>query len=133
MARITFYEKPGCGTNARQKLALAKAGHDLDVRNLLTAPFTAAQLRAFFGDLPVASWFNPSAPAVKAGTVDPEAMDGDKAIEMMLADPILIRRPLLEAAGRCCAGFDPARLGLDLDDGGSPVPDSCIRLGNGLG
>jgi nitrogenase-associated protein len=127
VATVIFYEKPGCGTNARQKLALAKAGHDLDVRNLLTAPFTAQQLRAFFGDLPIPSWFNPTAPAVKAGAVDPEAVDSNAALEMMLANPILIRRPLLETNGKRCAGFDLARLGLALD---GDLPDTCIRPGH---
>jgi nitrogenase-associated protein len=130
VATVIFYEKPGCGTNARQKLALQKAGHDLDVRNLLTTPFTAQQLRAFFGNLRVASWFNPSAPAVKAGTIDPEAIDCNTALEMMLANPILIRRPLLETNGKRCAGFDLVRLDLALE---SDVSDSCIRPGHSHG
>lgn len=136
MATIVFYEKPGCGTNARQKRALSRAGHNLIVRDLLAEPFSAPRLRAFFGDLPVPAWFNPSAPAIKAGTIDPEAVDGDTALELMLADPLLIRRPLLETGGGCCAGFDPAqlaaRLGLSLNEAGQ-VPDSCIRPGEDPG
>lgn len=106
MAIVTFYEKPGCGTNARQKLALSNAGHTLEVRSLLTEPWTAERLRGFFGDTQVAAWFNPAAPKVKFGAVDPSAVDAETAIALMLAEPLLIRRPLVETASGRCAGFD---------------------------
>lgn len=67
MATLTFYEKPGCQGNARQKALLRAAGHQLNVRNLLTEPWTPERLRQFFGALPVAQWFNRNAPAVKSG------------------------------------------------------------------
>lgn len=106
MAHVTFWEKPGCGTNARQKLALANAGHTLDVRSLLTEPWTAERLKDFFGATPVASWFNPAAPKVKSGAVKPDAVEAEAAIALMLAEPLLIRRPLVEVDGARCAGFD---------------------------
>lgn len=106
MAIVTFYEKPGCGTNARQRLALSNAGHTLEVRSLLTEPWTAERLRGFFGDTPVAAWFNPAAPKVKSGAVDPSAVDAETAIALMLAEPLLIRRPLVETESGRCAGFD---------------------------
>ncbi|UDQ89609.1 arsenate reductase family protein [Xanthobacter autotrophicus] len=106
MAHVTFWEKPGCGTNARQKLALANAGHTLDVRSLLTEPWTAERLKEFFGATPVATWFNPAAPKVKSGEVKPEEVEAEAAIALMLAEPLLIRRPLVEVEGARCAGFD---------------------------
>ena len=106
MAHVTFWEKPGCGTNARQKLALANAGHTLDVRSLLTEAWTAERLKSFFGATPVATWFNPAAPKVKSGEVKPEAVEAEAAIALMLAEPLLIRRPLVEVEGARCAGFD---------------------------
>lgn len=106
MAHVTFWEKPGCGTNARQKLALANAGHTLDVRSLLTEPWTAERLKDFFGATPVATWFNPAAPKVKSGEVKPETVAAEAAIALMLAEPLLIRRPLVEVEGVRCAGFD---------------------------
>ncbi|MCG5235228.1 ArsC/Spx/MgsR family protein [Xanthobacter oligotrophicus] len=106
MATVTFYEKPGCGTNARQKLALSNAGHTLEVRSLLAEPWTAERLRGFFGDTPVAAWFNPAAPKVKSGAVDPSAVGAEAAIALMLAEPLLIRRPLVETDSGRCAGFD---------------------------
>lgn len=61
MAKITFYEKPGCGNNTRQKALLIDAGHEVIARNLLTEPWTAEQLLVFFNGLPVAEWFNRAA------------------------------------------------------------------------
>jgi nitrogenase-associated protein len=106
MALVTFYEKPGCGTNRKQKAMLAAAGHQVDERNLLTEPWTNERLLAFFGDMPVAGWFNPAAPRVKSGEVDPAGLGADEALALMLAEPLLIRRPLIEAAGQRCDGFD---------------------------
>ena len=36
MATITFYEKPGCINNTRQKKLLEAAGHQVVAKNLLT-------------------------------------------------------------------------------------------------
>jgi nitrogenase-associated protein len=62
MARIVFYEKPGCGNNTKQKVLLAAAGHEVIARNLLTEPWTQERLLEFFGARPVAEWFNRAAP-----------------------------------------------------------------------
>lgn len=110
MAHILFYEKPGCANNARQKLWLQAAGHQLEVRNLLTEPWTRSRLLGYFGERPVAEWFNRAAPRVKSGEIVPESLDAFAALDLMLGDPLLIRRPLIEAEGRCEAGFDVERI-----------------------
>lgn len=106
MADVIFHQKPGCRTNTRQRQALEAAGHTVIVKNMLTEPWTADQLRGYFGPTPVAAWFNPASPRLKSGEVDPERLDGRAALALMLDDPLLIRRPLVESDGRKCAGFD---------------------------
>jgi nitrogenase-associated protein len=106
LATVLFYEKPGCGTNARQKRMLEAAGHTIIAGNLLTEPWTAERLRGFFGATPVSSWFNAAAPRVKSGEIDPESIEAPAALALMLNDPLLIRRPLVEAGSQRCAGFD---------------------------
>lgn len=132
MAQIVFYEKPGCGNNTRQKALLAAAGHEVDARSLLTEAWTAERLCAFFGQRPVAEWFNRAAPRVKSGEVIPEQLDADAALEMMLQDPLLIRRPLLESAGRKEVGFDleivGPWLGVVLPEAGQqPSSEACLH------
>ncbi len=106
MANIVFYQKPGCATNARQRRMLETAGHMIVVRDLLAEPWTAESLRCFFGDRPVGEWFNPASPRVKSGEIAPEKIDAASALALMVDDPLLIRRPLVELAGQKCAGFD---------------------------
>ncbi len=107
MATILFYEKPGCMNNSRQKTLLAAAGHTVWAKNLLTERWTAQRLRAFFGDLPVTEWFNLSSPRIREGEVDYERVTETEALVLMLADPLLIRRPLMEIDGDYRVGFDP--------------------------
>lgn len=106
MAQVDFYEKPGCGTNRKQKAMLAAAGHDVLAHDLLSEPWTRERLLGFFGDAPMASWINPAAPRVKSGEIDLLRLGAENLLAQMLADPLLIRRPLIEANGRKCAGFD---------------------------
>lgn len=106
MAIVLFYEKPGCINNTRQKVLLAAAGHTVHAKNLLTEKWTPARLREFFGDLPVAEWFNHTAPRVRDGEIWPHRLSGEEAIALMLEDPLLIRRPLMEVDGRRRVGFD---------------------------
>jgi hypothetical protein len=116
MATIIFYEKPGCATNARQRQLLEAAGHRVIRRNLLTEPWTAQRLRDFFGVAPVTEWFNRAAPRIKSGEIDTQRLSKQRALSLMLADPLLIKRPLLEIANVHIAGFDPQRLqaGMEL-------------------
>ncbi|WP_345534645.1 ArsC/Spx/MgsR family protein [Viridibacterium curvum] len=125
MPHILFWEKPGCGGNAKQKAWLQAAGHTLEVRDLLSWPWTAFTLLEFLGPLPVADWFNRAAPRVKSGEIVPEALKADKAIELLLAEPLLIRRPLMQVRDERRVGFDPAAvdawIGLNAQDAARPV------------
>lgn len=106
MTTVLFYEKPGCATNARQKLMLVRAGHTVIAKSLLTEPWTAERLRAFFAGTAVPTWFNPASPRLKSGEIDPGSVEPATALALMLADPLLIRRPLVETERHRCAGFD---------------------------
>ncbi len=129
MAHVTFWEKPGCAGNARQKALLRASGHTLDVRNLLQEPWSAERLRGFFGGRPVSDWFNRSSPRVSSGEVQPGQLDEAAALALMLADPLLIRRPLMESAGRREAGFESERIRawIGLAEPRVPVTDACLR------
>ncbi len=123
MAEVIFFEKPGCANNTRQKRLLAAAGHCVDARSLLTEPWEMAELRRYFGDLPVSSWFNRTAPAIKNGIVDPDEVDERQALALMRLDPLLIRRPLMRVGDDYRVGFEPAEVdawiglgGADLDE-----------------
>jgi nitrogenase-associated protein len=96
MAIVTFYEKPGCQGNLRQKLLLAAAGHIVRARNLKAETWSADRLLAFIGNLEIGEWFNRNAPALKSGDIVPENLGFEEALRLLLDNPLLIRRPLME-------------------------------------
>jgi nitrogenase-associated protein len=133
MAKVVFYEKPGCANNTRQKALLTASGHELDVRNLLTEAWTVPVLQRFFGAKPVAAWFNPASPRVKSGEIRPDSVSAPDALAMMMADPVLIRRPLMQVGDRCESGFDSDAVDkwIGLQPREMPVWDQCARTGGG--
>lgn len=136
MTSITFWEKPGCGGNLKQKAVLRAAGHTVDARNLLAEPWSRSRLLAFFGDRPVAHWFNRAAPDVKNGEIVPEELDEATALGLLQNNPILIRRPLMQAAdGSRMVGFVleevDAWVGLDAAGPVEADPEACIHGDSG--
>ncbi len=117
--KLTFYEKPGCVSNTKQKALLRSQGFALEVRDLLSEPWTAQRLRVFFGERPVAEWFNPTAPSIKRAEVNPDALSEEQALAAMLEQPLLIRRPLIACEAGSLCGFEPHplldRIGVRLD------------------
>lgn len=130
MAHVIFYEKPGCQSNAKQKAELRAAGHEVEARNILTEPWTPSSLRPYFGAMPVAEWFNTASPRVKAGEVDPNGVNPQEALVMMIIDPLLIRRPLMRVGDHCEAGFDPTAVNkwIGLTQTATAVTDSCAKV-----
>ncbi|MBD2529490.1 nitrogenase-associated protein [Nostoc flagelliforme FACHB-838] len=137
MARVIFYSKPGCKGGTKQKVLLTAAGHEVIPQNLLTESWTVERLRSFFGDRPVAEWFNPSAPKIKSGEVVPEKIDAQSALTLMLADPLLIRRPLLEVGDASDGQSLRREIGFDVEKidawiGLKPVDESLREISENL-
>jgi len=127
---IKFYEKPGCTNNTRQKLLLQSCGHEVEAYSLLTQVWTVETLKPFFTDKPVAEWFNPAAPRIKSGEVNPDDFDENAALEAMIADPLLIRRPLMEVNNIFVCGFDNAIVTSLIDHQDASHLQSCPNLSN---
>lgn len=129
MAEIIFWEKPGCSGNKKQKEILLASGHQLEVRDLLSEPWDEATLASFFGDRPVAEWFNPSNPKVKSGELRPAEITAEEALQLMVAEPLLIVRPLMQVGTERLAGFDVSEvhnwIGLKLESVGERDPKHC--------
>lgn len=126
MTHLVFFEKPGCAGNARQRALLEAAGHTLERRNLLTEPWTPERLLEFLAPLPVAQWFNRAAPRVKRGEIVPEQLDADAALALLLAEPLLIRRPLMQRTddGTRLVGFDTTEVERFVGTGAAKLPAS---------
>ena len=129
MATVVFWEKPGCQGNAKQKEILCASGHTLEVRNLLAEPWDAISLALFFGERPVAEWFNPAHPRIKSGEVVPAIFDREEALKLLVAEPLFIVRPLMQVGQERLAGFDVTQvhnwIGLNLESIGTRDPRNC--------
>jgi nitrogenase-associated protein len=106
MKLILFYEKPGCSTNVKQRKSLEDTGYMVISRDLLQIDMTTEELFSYLKDKTPEEWFNPNAPKVKNGEIDPKVFSSQEALELLLNEPILIRRPLMSINGRRMCGFD---------------------------
>jgi len=130
MKLVVFYEKPFCAANAKQKQILRASGCTLIERNLLEHGLDAEGLRSFMEDKPVADWFNPAAPAIKNGEVTPSELDEVKAMELLMSDPILIRRPLMIIGSEKLCGFDAVKVAEILERTVQAMPKiNCMEKG----
>lgn len=130
--QVIFFEKPGCTNNTRQKQWLRERGVAVVAINLLEHEWSEAKLLQFFGELPVADWFNRSAPRVKSGEVVPEQLSRDEALALLLTEPLLIRRPLLRWGDEQRVGFDATAIARWLGipgevEGRGALGETCPR------
>lgn len=110
MALIHFYEKPGCINNTKQKDILVKAGHEVISVNILLVEWTKDNLLQFVQNKTATQMMNHTAPVIKSREIIPETLDLNQAIQLMIEDPILIRRPLIAVDNLFIQGFDDERL-----------------------
>ena len=110
MNLVIFYKKRACVTNNKQKELLRKAGCLVIERNILSNTLTKEELSIFFRDEPIDRWFNKNAPRIKNGLLNISDIDKDEALNMMIEDPILIKRPLLIINNEKICGFNQDKI-----------------------
>ena len=103
---FTFYEKTGCSGNAKQKELLKSHNISFSVKSLLDTKWTYESLNQFFEGLELIDIFNPFAPQIRDKEIDISKLSFDEAINLMIQNPILIKRPLLDINGVKICGFD---------------------------
>lgn len=104
--KILFYEKPNCAGNAKQKKLLTLNGISYETRSILDTPWNQTLLNSFFENLNTKDIVNNFAPKIKNNEIDIETISKEKLIELMIQEPILIKRPLLEIDETKICGFD---------------------------
>jgi arsenate reductase len=106
-AMIILYGIPNCDTVKKARAWLDARGIAYDFHDYKKAGIDEARLRAWAAELGwerllnrAGTTFRKLPDAAKAG------LDEDKAIALMLAQPSMIRRPVLELGDRRLVGFD---------------------------
>lgn len=110
MAQITFFEETGCIDNIKQKQQLIEAGHTVSAINITRYPWSREELYSFLNDLPITEWFHNPNKLRATGQIDPETLNEATALDILLSEPRLIRRPLLVIDQRKLAGFNEKEL-----------------------
>ena len=122
-----FYEKPGCTGNKKQKELLWSHGITLVVKSILDSSWSKEQLQAFFTGLDNDKIVNPFAPQIKKGDIDVSKLSQEELIDLMIQEPILIKRPLVEVNESKVCGFNKEKLSqlLNIEFENSFVEGNC--------
>jgi len=94
---ITVFHNPACGTSRNVVAAVKEAGYDPQIVEYLKAGWTKAQLKDLLkqmGKSPRDVLRVRGTPAEDLGLTDPAASD-DKILDAMVANPILVERPIV--------------------------------------
>jgi len=109
---LTLYGIPNCDTVKKARTWLAAAGVPYVFHNYKASGIDAASLARWTAALGWAAVLNRSGTTFRAlSEADKAIPDSDRAIALMLAQPSMIRRPILEGEWRgkplLLAGFKP--------------------------
>lgn len=112
MSQITIYHNPRC-SKSRQTLALLQErGLEPEIVRYLETPPDAATLRALLNMLglaPRALMRRKEAPYKDLNLAD-ESLSETDLIEAMVANPVLIERPIVTADGKAAIGRPPEQV-----------------------
>ena len=106
---MILYGIRNCDTVKKARAWLDARGLAYDFHDYKIAGIEAARLCAWAGELGWETLLNRAGTTFrKLPDADKAGLDADKAIALMLAQPAMIRRPVLDLGGRRLAGFDAA-------------------------
>jgi arsenate reductase (glutaredoxin) len=106
-ARMILYGIRNCDTVRKARAWLDARGAAYDFHDYKIAGIDEPRLRAWISELGWERLLNRAGTTFrKLPDAAKEGLDADKAVALMLAQPSMIRRPLLDLGGRRLVGFD---------------------------
>ncbi len=106
MAKVTVYHKPKCNTCKKAIKLLQELGHDLDLRDLEDYPPPRSLLETHIDAKNVKAYLNVHSQAYKDHGLKDDPPTKKGAIELMMRDPNLIKRPVIVKGKRAVFGYD---------------------------
>jgi arsenate reductase len=82
----------------------------LDEREYGKNPFTEKELREIIGNDPIEPFLNTRTPLYREKSMKQKPPSKDEAIELMLKDPNLLKRPVLIKGSKKITGFSEAEV-----------------------
>lgn len=107
MKTIEMYLKPACTTCRKAVSWFDEHGVAIERHDFAKEPPSAELLGRLIDERGLENVINPRGRTFKAMGLDVSKLSRKKAIELMLAEPNLIRRPLVIAGRTTIFGFDP--------------------------
>lgn len=105
----TLYGIRNCDTIQKARGWLERAGVAYDFHDYKTAGIDEARLRGWAAELGWERLLNRAGTTFrKLPQADKEGLDEDRAIALMLVQPSMIRRPVLDTGARRLVGFSEA-------------------------
>ena len=105
---ITLYGIPNCDTVKKARAWLDAAGVAYAFHDYKKAGIDAERLRGWAGEVGWEVLLNRAGTTFrKLADADKEGLDADKAIALMVAQPGMIKRPVVTGAGALLVGFKP--------------------------
>ena len=106
--KATVYGIKNCDTVKKARAWLDDHGVNYDFHDYKAAGIDRDRLESWCGELGWEALFNRAGTTFrKLSDEDKVALDRQKAIALMLSQPSLIKRPVLESNRRLTAGFKP--------------------------
>ena len=105
---LIVYGIPNCDTVKKARVWLDGHGIAFTFHDYKKAGIDAAKLRSWCTDMGWSVILNRSGTTFRAlQQEDKENIDTGKAIALMLAQPSMIKRPIIETGGKLLVGFKP--------------------------
>lgn len=85
---------------------LSHQGVEVEERDFFRDPFTEGELKALLGTRPATDLLAWRSPALKALNVEPGSLGREELLRLMLREPRLLRRPLVQVGETLIPGAD---------------------------
>lgn len=110
MAKVTVYHKAKCQTCVKTIKFLEELGHELDLRDLDQYPPPRSLLETHIDAKNVKAYLNVHSSAYRDHGLKDDPPTKKGAIELMMRDPNLIKRPVVVKGKTAVFGFDEQAL-----------------------
>jgi Spx/MgsR family transcriptional regulator len=104
--KAKFLHKPSCTTCRKARSYLEKRGFGMEFRDLGKQRLSSEELEKLIGDRDHTEFLNTRNELYRRKNMKENPPSRKQAIQMMAAEPNLIRRPVILAGGRVVLGFD---------------------------
>jgi arsenate reductase (glutaredoxin) len=104
--KIKFLQKPSCTTCRKARLFLEQHGAELELRSLDEQRLSEDELQQLIGDRDYIPFLNPRNELYRSRNMKEHAPGRSEAVKLMVANPNLIRRPVVISGKKIILGYD---------------------------